>query len=61
MVNVTKGGTLAYKTPKIARNLIANSQQIGTRYDPTPRRMNEVNVFNNVNSQKLEPKHDGIA
>ena len=49
MIDVASGGALVDKTPEAARNLIgnmvANSQQFGTRLDPPTKHVNEVNIF----------------
>ena len=48
MIDAASGGALVDKTPKAARNLIANmaanSQQFGTRLDPPSKHVNEVNI-----------------
>ncbi|XP_010273508.1 PREDICTED: uncharacterized protein LOC104609021 [Nelumbo nucifera] len=48
MIDATSGGALVDKTPKTARNLIANmvvnSQQFGTKLDPPSKHLNEVNI-----------------
>ena len=48
MIDATSGGALMDKTPKAARNSIANmaanSQQFGTRLDPPSKHVNEVNI-----------------
>ena len=48
MIDAASGGALVDKTPKAARNLIANmatnSQQFGTRLDPSSKHVNEVNI-----------------
>ena len=48
MIDATCGGALVDKTPKAARNLIANmaanSQQFGTRLNPPSKHVNEVNI-----------------
>ena len=48
MIDAASGGALVDKTPKAARNLIANmaanSQQFGTRLDPLSKHVNEVNI-----------------
>ncbi|XP_059429173.1 uncharacterized protein LOC132162985 [Corylus avellana] len=48
MIDATSGGALVDKTPKAARNLIANmaanSQQFGTRLDLPSKHVNEVNI-----------------
>ncbi|XP_038978496.1 uncharacterized protein LOC120108837 [Phoenix dactylifera] len=48
MIDAASGGALVDKTPKTARNLIANmaanSQQFGTRLDPPSKHVNEVNI-----------------
>ena len=48
MSDAASGGALVDKTPKAARNLIANmatnSQQFGTRLDPPSKHVNEVNI-----------------
>jgi hypothetical protein len=47
MIDAASGGALVDKTPKAARNLIANmaanSQQFGTRIDLPSKHVNEVN------------------
>ena len=52
MIDVASGGALVDKTPKEARNLIANiatnSQQFGDRYDTPLRRVNEVGVTSSI-------------
>ena len=49
MIDGASGGALVDKTPEDARNLIANmvanSQQFGTRLDPPSKHVNEVNIF----------------
>ena len=48
MIDATSGGALVDKTLKAVRNLIANmaanSQQFGTRLDPSSKHVNEVNI-----------------
>ena len=48
MIDVASGGALVDKTPEATRNLIANmvanSQQFGTRINPLPKHVNEVNI-----------------
>ena len=48
MIDAASGGALVDKTPKATRNLIANmvanSQQFGTRLDPPSKHVNEVNI-----------------
>ena len=48
MIDATCRGALVDKTPEAARNLIANmvanSQQFGTRLDPPSKHVNEVNI-----------------
>ena len=48
MIDAASGGALVDKTPEAARNLIANmmanSQQFGTRLDPPSKHVNEVNI-----------------
>ena len=48
MIDVASGGALVDKNPEAARNLIANmaanSQQFGTRLDPSSKHVNEVNI-----------------
>ena len=48
MIDAASGGALVDKTPEAARNLIANmvanSQQFGTRLDPQSKHVNEINI-----------------
>ena len=48
MIDAASGGALVDKTPKAARNLIANmaanSQQFGTMLDTPSKHVNEVNI-----------------
>ena len=48
MIDAASGGALVDKTHEAARNLIANmaanSQQFGTRLDPSSKHVNEVNI-----------------
>ncbi|XP_075633502.1 uncharacterized protein LOC142605961 [Castanea sativa] len=48
MIDAASGGALVDKTPEATRNLIenmaANSQQFGTRLDPSCKHVNEVNI-----------------
>ncbi|KAF5464965.1 hypothetical protein F2P56_015001 [Juglans regia] len=48
MIDAASGGALVDKTPEVARNLIANmvanSQQFGTRLDIPSKHVNEVNI-----------------
>ena len=48
MIDATSGGALVDKTPEAVRNLIANmvanSQQFGTRLNPPSKHVNEVNI-----------------
>ena len=48
MIDAASGGALVDKTLKAVRNLIANmaanSQQFGTRLDPSSKHVNEVNI-----------------
>ena len=48
MIDATSGGALVDKTPEATRNLIANmvanSQQFGTRLNPPLKHVNEANI-----------------
>ena len=48
MIDATSGGVLVDRTPKATRNfianMVANSQQFGTRLDPPSKYVNEVNI-----------------
>ncbi|XP_031272848.1 uncharacterized protein LOC116131317 [Pistacia vera] len=48
VIDATSGGALVDKTPEAAKhlisNMVANSQQFGTRHDAPPKRVNEVST-----------------
>ena len=52
MIDAASGGVLVDKTPREARNLIANmaanSQQFGDRLETPIRRVNEIGINSNV-------------
>ena len=55
MVDVVSEGALVDKTPEQARHLISNmatnSQQFGTRFNPTPiRKVNEIDTAHAVHT-----------
>ena len=68
MVDAASGGALVDKTPDQARHLIsnmaANSQQFGTRFDPTPiRKVNEIETTHAVHTdnQRIENRLNELA